>query len=557
MADNIQLKTPDAGAPTVRTTADSNDKHHQHILLEYLNNSALQVVTDQQGLPVRQVPGDRAENSLEPAAVYMPQSTSAFGHLVAVKPKTEFALLFPYSVDTAPVIKFEIGSGSIASANSQAELSSGTTIGSYSAIASKDFLVYQPGFGAGCKFTFGCTTQESAGVDLTGSLQEAGIGTAEDGFFFSYRNNSMSIVHRYGGLRDVHILEVTVGSSSATNVTVTLNDVVITAAVSNNTGDANQTVLELANNNDWRSAGYIAHVAGNRLVLQAISTGPKAGAFSFAAGTSGMTATLTQDVVGVTETVDVVPQASWSEDSCDGTGLMPLLDWSKGQVFDIKYQWLGYGPIFFYIENPTTRSFQLVHKIDRQNSFTRPSVNNPSLQFLIFATNGALTQNVKAFTASVHGYIDGGEPASGNRRAASYSLSGVASAFEPVISFHNPLTFKNKTNRSQVDFLRLSLTASQAANFIIVKNADLEGTSSWSATSSDQLILTDTAADGYNNGEVVWADAVTSSGIVSTQIDSSLQYIVRLHPGDVVTLAAKSETGTVKVNVSANWIEPV
>lgn len=556
MADNIQLKNPDSGAPVVRTTADSNDKHHQHVLLEYLNNSALQVVTEE-GLPVRQVPGDRPANALEPAAVYLPQSTSAFGHLVAVKPKTQFSLQFPYSLNTAPVIQFSLGSGALASANSQAELNSGSTAGSYAALASKDFLVYQPGFGAGCKFTFGCTTQESAGVSLAGTLQEAGLGTAEDGFFFSYRNNSMSIVHRYGGLRDVHALELSSGSDSAATVTITLNGVATTFNTTNNSGDANPTVTDLVNGVDWDSVGYRAFAAGNRLVLQAIATGEKTGAFSFDASTSGIVAALTQQVVGVTETTDVTPQASWSEDHCDGTGLMPALDWSKGQVFDIKYQWLGYGPIFFYIENPTTRTFELVHVVERQNLFTRPSVNNPSLQFLTFVTNGTTTTSVSSFTASVHGYIDGGEPATGNRRALSYSKSGINSSFQPVISFHNPIDFESKTNRSQIDFLRLSLTASQAANFMLVKNPDLGGTSSWVSGGSGKLLLTDTSADSYTNGDVRWADAVTSSGIVSSQIAESLQYIIRLHPGEVVTLVAKSESGTVKASVSANWIEPV
>lgn len=110
-----------------------------------------------------------------------PYTTSAFGETNVSQLSPVIQLQFPYSINTNNVIQFTNGSGTITNGNSQANLSSGNTQLSDAAVASKDFITYQPGMGALARFTSGFTTGNSS----TGTFQQIGLGNQEDGFFFS------------------------------------------------------------------------------------------------------------------------------------------------------------------------------------------------------------------------------------------------------------------------------------------------------------------------------------------------------------------------------------
>ena len=80
----------------------------------------------------------------------------------------------------------------------------------------------------------------------------------------------------------------------------------------------------------------------------------------------------------------------------DGTGPSAMtLDHDTGNVYKIQYQWLGFGPIQFFIEKPNAKDkFQLVHEVEYINTNTVSSVVNPTLPMYILSKNAANTSDI-------------------------------------------------------------------------------------------------------------------------------------------------------------------
>lgn len=496
--------------------------------------------------------GTTQEGSLK---VTNPYSSSAFGDNISVSPKPQIELSFPYGKETANIIEFTAGSGSVISENSQLVLNTGTTTLSDAAFASQDFLVYEPGFGATLRFTFGCTT----GASTVGTFQQVGIGTQEDGLFFSYEDDDMVILTRKGGLRDQHSFEITTAASSANNVSIELDGTTHSVSVTDASGSENQTADEIRDGINALSTGYIAHSQGNVVVFVSKRTGLKSGAFSFAdPNATGTAATVSQEVVGVTENSTKILREDWNIDKADGTGILPLIDWSQGNVFQIRYQWLGYGAITFFLENPASGNLIPIHKIQYANSNTTPSVNNPSLQFLANAANALTTEDVSCFVGSVSGGIDGGKDGLyGNKHAETYSKSIANTGLNTIVNFRAPHNFRGFSNRSEVSILRLGFTASSAANIKLVKNPTLGGSANWTSLSSSVLLESDTSSTLVTNGTTVWAERAEKQDRFVVDPAQSIDQIVKLYPGDVLSICGTADSGTSNINVAVNWIEPV
>jgi hypothetical protein len=101
-------------------------------------------------------------------------------------------------------------------------------------------------------------------------------------------------------------------------------------------------------------------------------------------------------------------QTSWNGDKCDGTGGSGF-NWNKalGNVMQIRYPYLGYGDITFWVQNPTTGAWILCHTIQFANSSLNVQVSNPSFPFYANATNAGSTTNLLMYVASVGVFISG------------------------------------------------------------------------------------------------------------------------------------------------------
>jgi hypothetical protein len=484
-----------------------------------------------------------------------PYATSAFGETTVAQLSPIIQLQFPYLINSNNTIQFKNNSGDINNNNSQANLVSGTTQFSDAALASNKFITYQPGQGVLSRFTAGFTT----GNNSIGTFQQIGLGNQEDGFFFSYTDNDMNILIRRGGLRTQYSLKITTGATSGGNITLKLNgssqNIPVTAS------DINTNAEEIGN---FNFTSYNNSSNGDTVNIIAERTGPQNGDFSFSAGTTGMVVEPNNpilQVAGVLETTTTINRANWSEDKCDGTGTLPLIDWSKGNVFQIKYQWLGYGFVSFYLEDPDTSNLTLVNQYDYPNTNIIPSIANPSLQFLANVANASTTNNISMFVGSVGCFIEGAYPNLGSifgSNVARFYSQSVSSDFENIVSLRSPPHFKDRSNRIVCLLTKITVTASVAANLEILRNATLSGGTSWTSEGADVLLESSQSVSVVTDGDLVYADRAEKQDrfiIEPTKIEN---YIIEIFPSNVITIAGKATSGgNSSISLAINWIEPI
>lgn len=524
------------------------------ISISYIDGETEIPVTPTEPLPVTINGTNIGLPEADPLPVFQPISQGAFGDQIVANLSQEIALMFNYGIDSDLINTLTQNSGAVTTLNSRMLISTGTTANSLAVVRSLDFLRYRPGYGGLARFTLGVTT------GITNTEQTAGVGNEEDGLFFSYRDHDesgipdMCIVRRYFGAREIRYLTITVGSNAANNVTITLNGTVFTVAVSNNSGAANQTATNIATNfssNDW-----IATAHGNIVAFRAIYAEAKGGTFSFAAGSTGITASLTQKVVGIAANEEVIPSSSWNYDKADGTGTLPDINWANGNIFQIKYQWLGYGMIQFYIEDPILGRFIRVHAIEYANSNTFPTVGNPTFPFYFHADNGATTSNISMFTASCGGFVEGSTSRATGGNAKTYTTSGSCGSSGTLLaSLYNPNNYKNKNSRIQVSVSDISVSAADAVTFRFYKNSALTGTASWVSIGTNSAMYYDESSTGYSGGDLscaIRAEHQTNNSLTSTDLGNSF---LTLHPDETLSIVATSDAGTVKVGCSINWVE--
>ncbi|HEY3368244.1 MAG TPA: hypothetical protein VGK74_24595 [Symbiobacteriaceae bacterium] len=253
-------------------------------------------------------------------------------------------------------------------------------------------------------------------------------------------------------------------------------------------------------------------------------------------------------------TDNFIPQSSWNGDKFDGTGSSGLvLDTTKGNVYSIQYQWLGFGPIDFTIESPAGKNI-LAHRIEYPNSSVDPSIFNPTLPLMAQVENTANTTNIKLETSSGMGFVEGNAgQALVTRNSILASKTAITSEIA-VITIRDKATFQGRTNRIRIqnDFLSISTAGTVATQIQVIKNTTLGGTPSFTDVSTSTSVVDyDTAGTTVTGGKTILSFQM--GAVDSVQLFVSTMNI-RLNPGDTLTVAASSLASTT-VQVSLSWEE--
>jgi hypothetical protein len=148
-----------------------------------------------------------------------------------------------------------------------------------------------------------------------------------------------------------------------------------------------------------------------------------------------------------------IPQSEWIINK------NASFDPTKGNVFQIKYQWLGYGMQYFYMEN-INGILELVHIIRYNNRNTETSILNPNLPISAYVVNMGNTTPLTLRTPSVIAGLNG----DGFSDAISTNLSGdstrtITAGETPFLAFRMGETYKGKANRLFAQALRLTIAA--------------------------------------------------------------------------------------------------
>lgn len=246
-------------------------------------------------------------------------------------------------------------------------------------------------------------------------------------------------------------------------------------------------------------------------------------------------------------------QTAWNQDKMDGTGAsgMTLVP-TNGNVYKIQYQWLGFGNINFYIENPATGLTVLVHQIQYPNQFTTTTLLNPTKPIMMQATNTTNNTNIVMKSPSMAAFVQGilAPPQLINNINNSKAVTTQAS----ILTIRNNTTFNSITNYKAVHILQLSYTnGNQLATFNLYLNATLGGSPSYTNVNANTSVVSyDTAGTTVSGGKLV--GTYYSNTNQSNALDISAYYII-LNPGDTLTVAGTSAGPSVTCYASLMWNE--
>jgi hypothetical protein len=456
-----------------------------------------------------------------------------------------------YGANVGQVLTTTSGSGGATASDSNFVASTGTTIYSQGVIQGRKRLRYRAGQGIVGRFAGRFTTP------VANSYQLIGFGHAEDGVYFGYgdtndlSNTAFGILYVNRGVREVRTLTVTTGATSAGNVTITLNTTGVFAVAVTNSSNIQRTVWEIA---QGTYTGWDAYAFGATVVFVRASAGVANGTYSFDAGTTGAAATIAQTKAGVASTDLFIPQSSWNGDKLDGTGASGItIDPTKGNVYQVGIQYLGYGTVTFSIEvvpdDGNNADFVTVHTLRLPNTLTTTSFGNPSFPFTMAAYSAGSTTDLTLRVGSFAGFIEGPKVLHGNRFSYfNFVTTGNASTIVPLFTIMNLRYYGGRTNQAVINLLSVSgaVKHTQPVVYYVIKNGALTGNPNFAALAVNSCTGWDTAATGVtysNNNQLVWTGHLGETGEIdhhfSQGSDMSTEEVT-LQPGEWVTLGVKS-----------------
>ena len=245
--------------------------------------------------------------------------------------------------------------------------------------------------------------------------------------------------------------------------------------------------------------------------------------------------------------------------SLDASASGGQFDITKGNIYQIQYQWLGYGQITFSIENPQTGAFERARIIRYANTSAATTLRNPTLPIMASIENTSNATDLVMYTPSAMAFVEGKVENPPPVHPLTLSRTLVA-ADTGITTQHNVLTISNQAewqsiaNRVRVKVRRLSVGVDGIKNVTIriTRNTTLGGTPSYSDYSANTSpVQFDTAGTTLTNGTVVFAGTLQKVDSAEYNLDD---WDVSAAPGERLTISAAS-TGAADVDIALNWSE--
>jgi hypothetical protein len=253
-------------------------------------------------------------------------------------------------------------------------------------------------------------------------------------------------------------------------------------------------------------------------------------------------------------------QSTWNGNPMNGAVNGMTWNPTLGSPVMIKYPYLGFGNIFFYVENQTTGGWVLVHTVRYANTVTTPELSNPSLQFLGFTANSGNTTNQIMYCGSVGIAISGLRTFNSNPIwAADSNKSGITTE-TCILNIQNCTTYNNIANRSLLRFTTISGYGSSVSIFRLKTGVTIGGTPSWTAVSGsngphiitgNSVASVDTAGTTVSGGNYIWSVS-TNLGFV---VDLT-PFEIYLAPGEILTISGFAASSSSQY-ISVNWCEDI
>lgn len=383
-----------------------------------------------------------------------PPKRSAFGEASVAENSPVLQITAQYGL-LREVLVAAIG-GTATAQDSKFTVSTGTGINNVAAIVSRREAQYKAGQGLSCRITAVFTEGKA------NSTQQAGLITSESAFAFGFNGTEFGILHARDGELENQELTITTGATVDENASITIDGVNLSVPITNST--AEQNAYEIATYLSANRPGYGFTSNGNKVIALAQLPDFGAGLWDFTSGTA----------VAVWDEIKngLIPTETWVRKEDWNVRPDINIDPTLGNVYQIQIQYLGFGGIKFYVEEPITGELVLVHIIQYANTSTRPSVSNPIFRVGWAARNTGNNTDIIVQGASGTAYVEGKINYDAIPNGANHNQSGISTTRTNVIAFRNRLTFNEKANRAEIipQLLSLASDTNKIAVFEIIED---------------------------------------------------------------------------------------
>jgi hypothetical protein len=474
---------------------------------------------------------------------------TVFGEAVTVEPTPIIQISNQYALDPSLREDLETFSATGGTADSNDNLfrcQSGTSVGGYGVIRSKEVAVYRAGQGVEARFTAAFTT----GIAL--SLQFGGLFSLTETAAFGYDGTSFGILHEYGGEAEAQTFTVTVAASGSETATVTVDGDAVSCSLTNVSVQGN--AFEIARDckaDATVGAKWRIEQIDDAVVFISQSVGDKTGTFSFSSATA--TATIAENTAGAAKSTGNVAQASWNITATPFTGFDP----TYLNLYRVEYGYLGGVGMVFSIYNPSTGFFVPVHRVQWANTHTTPIFGNPDMKIgWTSASLGSSGTNLTVTGASGYVATAGKQRFVNQSFAHDATIASVGTTLTNLVTIQNRITYGDRFNLGKIRLLNVSVDNDHNKGAIVEvrKNATLGGFPNYQFEDETNSIATyDESATTVTGGTLVDAFTVAATG--DTEVDLS-RFFIEILPEEIVTIAAKTVSGT-STNMTAAivWIE--
>ncbi len=259
-----------------------------------------------------------------------------------------------------------------------------------------------------------------------------------------------------------------------------------------------------------------------------------------------------------------IPQSQWNVDKFDGTGPSGItIDWTKAQILEIDFQWLGTGRVRFgFSINGCTF---LAHQVLNANNITLVymATANLPMRCAITQVSSGVSATMKQICTSV--IAEGGvDSVSAYEFGISNGITTVAvTTRRPILSIQRAATFNGLVSRGAFNLQMFGAYAVTNDAYIeLVYGGTLTG-AAFSAVNSNSQFNKDTSATAITGGITISTlFANTGSGHTSGNVfnaSTNLQYSMGLDVSGanapVLSVVATSFNSTSNVSAQLQWDE--
>lgn len=485
-----------------------------------------------------------SENSLQTTLI---EPLTSFGTIAVDQLYPLVQLKWPYHAFQDAITTSLLNSGNITSAHHQIAVSTGTTHHSSATLISKDIASYMPGQGIEARLSARFTAPQE------NTTQLIGLGTAENGLFFGYNGTRFGVMRRYGGQKALH--KLTINQIPNRSLLFSFLNESITISSSTTIGEIAQKIA----NQDFSSYGYSTHYIGDSVLFASHKAEPESNQLERFLEESSLASisSFTTLVRGASPHETWIYQNEWNQDTAQGQDILPAINFTKGNVFRIRYQWLGFGIIEFSLENPNTGRFEKVHLISYASTATNPSLANPSLPFFMQVNNQSTDHDIRVYSSSVGIFLAGKKDLS-KRMVQTYTDATIPKNKEKtILILQAPLVLENQSSyiTSYLEELQFTNQGSDTLTLKIYKNPTLIGSPTFSPVAYSAHMQTCTDSLEITGGELLQCKILEGDKSCTIPLQNKP---FTIYPGDMIALIAKNTSNrTVDLFTQCFWYEDI